>query len=64
MTELIEEMKKKHIPFFQNFGSKGEVEYCNGCKTSQGLLTVLYPCDVVKTLEIFKEYVIHQERPQ
>ena len=55
MNELIEEMKKKHIPFSQNFGNIGEVEYCNGCKTNQGQLTVTYPCDVVKVVRVYEQ---------
>jgi hypothetical protein len=51
MNKVIKEMKEKHIPFSQNFGNIGEVEYCNGCKTDQGLLIVTYPCDVVKVID-------------
>ena len=50
----IEEMKNKHVPLLQNFGLRGEVQYCEGCKTDGGYLHNIYPCDVVKTLHEYE----------
>ena len=44
--------RTKHQPLSQNFGSVGEVDYCVGCKTDQGVLNVEWPCDVIKVLNL------------
>jgi hypothetical protein len=50
--ESAKELRAKHQPLFQNQGRKGDVNYCVGCKGPNGTLINLWPCEVIKALEL------------
>jgi len=49
-----EDYKIKHQLIFQNQGKKGNVNYCVGCKGPNDTLIQLWPCDVIKVLDLCK----------
>lgn len=48
--ETIDAMREKHLPVSQHQGAIGDTTYCTGCKTTNGVLAVVWPCDVVQVL--------------
>jgi hypothetical protein len=50
----LDDYRYKHQAFFQNQGSKGNVNYCVGCIGPNDTLIQTWPCDVIKVLDIIE----------
>ena len=50
-----DEFREKHQPLILSEGKDRVASFCKGCASSNGSLTVIYPCDAIKMFELMEK---------